>query len=144
MKVNIYNQDLFKSTTSYNDENVEVDATQYFICINSSAYIHSVPHFHKKHFNVHNSFFDDTEYDRIKVSGDIVYFARACTSSQAKAIKEFIDTIPSNANVHIYCAKGKSRSTAVGKFVEEYKNIEHKTAFKTYNSYVYNLLWNQV
>lgn len=144
MKVNVYNQDIFKSTSIYNDSNVENRLDQYFICINSSGYIHSIPHFHKEHFNVHNTFFDDTEYDRIKVSGDIVYFAKACTDNQAKSIKQFIDTIPEHADVHVYCAKGKSRSTAVAKFIEEYKGVENKTEFKTYNSYVYNLLWKQI
>ena len=144
MKVNVYNQDVFKSTTIYNDTNVENSTNEYFICINSSGNIHAIPHFKNKHFNVLNCYFDDTDKDRIKVSGDIVYFARACTDKQAKEIKSFIDTIPRDANVHVYCAKGKSRSTAVSKFIEEYKGIEHKTEFKTYNSYVYNLLWKQI
>lgn len=141
MIVKVYNQHDFKETTIYNDDNVENRPDQYFICINSTGSVYSIPHFKRQHFNVINLYFDDTEYDRIKVSGSIVYYAKACTESQAKLIKSFVDMLPDYAMVHIYCAKGKSRSPAIKKFIEDYKNLE-KSEYVSYNKHVYNLLWN--
>jgi hypothetical protein len=140
MKVTVYPQFNFYSTTLFNDGNVESSLNDYFICINSSGHIHSVPHFKHSHHNVLNMYFDDTDCDKIKVSGNIVYYARVCTQEQAKEIKQFVKVIPQDANVHVYCAKGKSRSTAVGKFVENYHNFPVKTEYKTYNEFLYNLL----
>lgn len=141
MRTKIYPQFNFYKNTKFNDQNVDQYLDDYFICVNSSGHIHSVPHFKQSHANVLNLYFDDTERNKIKVTGNLVYYAIACTEKQAKTIKEFIDTIPESATVHIYCAKGKSRSTAIGKFIEDYKNIFPKTEFNSYNSYVYNLLW---
>jgi predicted protein tyrosine phosphatase len=65
--------------------------------------------------------------------------ARACTLEQAVEIKNFIDVVPDKSTLHIYCSKGKSRSTAVSKFVEEYKN--NKTVeYENYNQHVYTIL----
>jgi hypothetical protein len=143
MKIKIYDQEDFKKTTNYTDDNVDQYDDQFFICINSTGNIHAVPHFRKDHINVINTYFDDTEYDRIKVSGDIVYYAKACTISQAKNIKKFIDTIPKHATVHIYCAKGKSRSPAVKKFIEDYKGLE-KSFYPSFNKHVYRILCQQI
>lgn len=140
MTVTVYPQFKFYATTQFNDDNVEGASADYFICINSSGHIHSVPHFKLPHPNVLNMYFDDTDCDKIKVSGDIIYYARVCTHEQATQIKQFVDAIPQQARVHVYCAKGKSRSTAVGKFVEDYKNLPTKTEYKTYNQFLYKLL----
>jgi predicted protein tyrosine phosphatase len=85
-------------------------------------------------------FFDDTDTNRIKVTGNLVYYAWACTNHQADLIRNFIDTIPQDATIHIYCAKGKSRSPAVAKFIEEYKNLNIDNDYYTYNTHIYHLL----
>lgn len=139
MQIKVQPQFTFYETTEFNDSNVESFVNDYFICINSSGYIHSIPHFKKPHFNVLNMYFDDTEKDKIKVADDIVYYARVCTPSQAKEIKQFVEKIPNTATVHIYCAKGKSRSTAVAKFVETKKGLP-ETNYPTHNVFLYNLL----
>lgn len=143
MNLYVYNQDEFKLTTPFNDNNVELSSNDYFICLNSSGYIHSIPHFKQPHPNVINTYFDDTIENKIKVSSGIVYYAIACTINQAKSIKEFIDKIPNNSSIHIYCAKGKSRSQAVKKFIEEYSGLK-KSDYTSYNKHVYKLLCQQI
>jgi predicted protein tyrosine phosphatase len=144
MQIQVYNQDNFRISSGFNDTNIEDFKNNYFICINSSGSRYGIPVFKKKHNRVLNMFFDDTERNKIKVSSPIVYYAVACKASQAKSIKEFVDTIPESATIHVYCAKGKSRSTAVAKFIEEYRKVYDKTKFDSYNTFVYNLLWSQV
>jgi predicted protein tyrosine phosphatase len=144
MKINVYNQNNFRESSGFNDSNVEQFPNDYFICINSTGSIYANPIFKIDHFNVLNMYFDDTEKNKIKISDNNVYFAIACTDIKAKQIKNFIDTIPEISIVHIYCAKGKSRSPAIAKFIEEYKNIDKKINFNYYNVYLYNLLWKQV
>jgi len=140
MIVKVYPQFDFYNTTQFNDTNVEQSNSDFFICLNSSGHIHSVPHFKFKHYNVLNMFFDDTDTNRIKVTGNLVYYAWACTNHQADLIRNFIDTIPQDATIHIYCAKGKSRSPAVAKFIEEYKNLNIDNDYYTYNTHIYHLL----
>lgn len=139
MKIRIYPQFEFYKTAPFDDSNVEQCSHDFFICLNSSGSAHGVPHFKFNHYNVLNTYFDDTDSNRIKVSGQIVYYAVACSRVQASMIKQFVDTIPDDSTVHIYCAKGKSRSPAVAKFISEYKNLNSQQ-YPTYNSYVYNLL----
>ena len=67
------------------------------------------------------------------------YRAIACTVEQAREIKNFVDEIPSDAILHIYCTKGKSRSPAIAKYVTEYRNNTH-FEIDHYNKHVYNLL----
>jgi predicted protein tyrosine phosphatase len=140
-EIKVYPQFEFCETTAFNDSNVEQFNHDFFICLNSSGNIHSIPHFKFEHYNVLNMYFDDTDVNRIKVSGDIIYYAVACTVGQARTIKKFVDTIPDNSTVHIYCAKGKSRSPAVAKFINEYKGMNN-LSYSTYNKHVYNLLWS--
>lgn len=138
-EIKIYPQFEFYNTTLFNDNNVEQFKHDFFICLNSSGNVHSIPHFKFNHFNVLNMYFDDTDVNRIKVSGQIVYYAIACTKEQARVIKHFIDVIPEDSTIHIYCAKGKSRSPAVAKFIKEYKGLSSEN-YTTYNRHVYNLL----
>lgn len=140
MIVKVYPQFDFYNSTQFHDNNVEQFNTDFFICLNSSGHIHSIPYFKSNHYNVLNMFFDDTDVNRIKVTGELVYYAWACTNQQAKLIRNFIDTIPQDATVHIYCAKGKSRSPAVAKFIEEHRNLNVDNSYYTYNTHVYNLL----
>jgi predicted protein tyrosine phosphatase len=139
MKIKVYPQREFNNTV-FNDDNVEKYPHDFFICLNSSGHIYSIPHFKHSHDNVINTYFDDTDIDRIKTTGNLVYYARACTSDQAVKIRNFIDTIPQDATVHIYCAKGQSRSPAVAKFIEEYKNSNIDNRYSNYNHHVYQLL----
>ena len=139
MKINVYPQFVFYKNSKFNDSNVEQFNSEYFICLNSTGNIYSIPHFKNNHFNVLNMYFDDTDVNRIKVSGNVIYHAWACTKLQAIAIKDFIKTIPDTANVHIYCAQGKSRSPAVAKFIKEYKSLTDGN-YSNYNNHVYNLL----
>jgi predicted protein tyrosine phosphatase len=142
MIVTVYPQFNFYETTPFNDSNVENHLNDYFICINSTGHIHSVPHFKQHHPNVLNCSFDDTDHDHTKFDTifNVEFSAKVCTAEQAKEIVNFVDNIPLGSMVHIYCAKGKSRSTAVGKFVEEYHSLPVKTEYKTYNQFIYNLL----
>lgn len=144
MKINVYSQDNFR-LLGFNDDNVENLTNDYFICINSTGSnnvsMYNVPIFKKKHLNVINLWFDDTEKNKIKIAGDIIYFAIACSINQARMIRNFINDIPIDATVHIYCAKGQSRSPAIRKFIEDYRNLSIKTEYNFYNSYLYELLW---
>jgi predicted protein tyrosine phosphatase len=138
-EIKIYPQFEFYNTTLFNDSNVEQFKHDFFICLNSSGNVHSIPHFKFNHYNVLNTYFDDTDVNRIKVSGQTVYYAIACTKEQARIIKQFIDLIPENSTIHIYCAKGESRSPAVAKFIKEYNGLISEN-YTTYNRHVYNLL----
>lgn len=140
INVKVYSKDVFESTTLVNDITVK-DSPDYFICVNSSGYIHSIPYFKDSHQNVLNCFFDDVNSDQAKfdVIFNIEFSAKACTQDQALEIKNFVDNIPDNSTLHIYCAKGKSRSTAIAKFVHEYKN-KIDSDITQYNDHVYNLL----
>ncbi len=132
--------------SGFNDENILHLKNNYFICVNATGNIHSVPYFKKEHNNVLNIQFDDTDVDQYKScpsvthgEEDIVYLAKACTEELALEVKRFIDKIPSNAVVHVICTKGKSRSTAISNFISEYRNNESKI-YEDYNIFVYNLL----
>jgi predicted protein tyrosine phosphatase len=130
----VYSKNEFENT-KFNDENLEQYPNDYFICINATGFVHSIPHFKKEHSQVLNCYFDDTEQDINKYDDifKVTFEAKALTSSQATTIKHFINAIPSSATLHIYCPKGKSRSTAVAKFAG-------KADVNTYNKHVYNLL----
>lgn len=118
-----------------NDDNIDQFPNDYFICVNATGFIDSIPHFKKNHFNVLNCYFDDTDRDTLKHDDDynVLYEAKAITVAQAKEIKTFILHVPSNSRLHIYCTKGKSRSPAIAKFAG-------KKDINIYNEYIYKLL----
>lgn len=130
-------------TNSITDITVE-DTNDYYICINATGWIHGIPYFKDLHPNVLNVCFDDVHQTGLKVvpwfnNDQRVIYAQACTESQALAIKQFISKIPDNSIVHIYCAKGKSRSKGVEVYINEcYNNQVDDTS--GINSNVYNLL----
>lgn len=133
----------FMNTTPYNDSNIDLFDKEYFICIHSNGWVHSLSHFDKPHNNVLDIRFDDVDSDGVKqvqwFGGTMKEIAvKKMTTIQAKEIVEFIDGIPNDATLHIYCAKGKSRSTAIAKFTEEYKNNTFLDI--SHNQYVYNML----
>lgn len=124
-----------------NDKNIDQHPLDYFLCINATGHLDSIPYFKKNNLKVLNLYFDDTDVDRIKIDDDlnIEYPAIACKKHQAEQIKKFIKSLPEKSNLHIYCTKGKSRSTAVAKFAHEFKN-KKKSEIEVYNHHVYNLL----
>lgn len=138
--VKVYSKKNFEET-EFTDINVSQSNTDFFICINATGHAHSIPHFKKSYSSVLNCYFDDVEYDHIKFDTifNMEFNARACTLEQAVVIKNFIDAVPDESTLHIYCSKGKSRSPAIAKFVEEYKN--NKTVdYENYNQHVYTIL----
>lgn len=138
--VRIYSKEEFKDA-GFTDNNVDQMSEDFFICINATGHIHSVPHFTESYPNVLNCYFDDVGFNQIKF--DLIFKmefnAKACTLDQAVEIKNFIDNLPSTCKLHIYCTKGKSRSPAVAKFVEEYKNNRF-VDYENHNRHVYNIL----
>lgn len=143
LEVITYSRKQFSDTIHCNDINVGTFTNDYFICINSSGGIHSEPYFNKDHNNVFNTYFDDVVEDGKKYYGptdsEYEYNARAMTVSQAKELHKFIHNIPDNSRIHIYCTKGKSRSVAVRKYIDEFIN---NTPYNDdgYNILVYELL----
>jgi predicted protein tyrosine phosphatase len=138
--VRVYSKKNFEET-AFTDTNVDQLSDEFFICINATGHVHSIPHFTKSKPNILNCYFDDVEHDHVKFDTifKMEFNARACTLEQAVEIKNFIDAVPDNSKLHIYCSKGKSRSPAVAKFVEEYKN--NKTVeYENYNQHVYSML----
>lgn len=130
----VYSKNEFR-LAGFNDDNLDQFPDDYFICVNATGFVDSIPHFKQSHPNVLNCYFDDTDRDTIKHDDDfdISYEAKALTENQAKEIKNFISSIPPNARLHVYCTKGKSRSPAIAKFAG-------KTDIERYNTHVYNLL----
>jgi predicted protein tyrosine phosphatase len=138
--VRVYSKKDFE-LAGFSDSNINQWPNDYFICINATGYVDSIPHFKNTHGRLLNLYFDDVEFDQSKYDHEfnLSFDAKACTRQQAVKIKEFLDTIVEESTLHIYCTKGKSRSPAVAKFVEEYKNNQ-TTNFENYNRHVYNLL----
>ena len=135
----------FEEITKFTDSNVDLFPNDFFICVHATGWIHAIPYFKQPHSNVINLVFDDVAVDGSKWSHEYVpisYNAKACTREQAKELKQFIDTIPDNSNVHVYCAKGQSRSPAIAAYIEEYKNNNKNSKFHSYkyNEHVYRLL----
>ena len=143
MEVKIYSRTLFEQVMSdVNDTNVD-QLNEYFICINATGWIHGIPYFKKDHRNVINLHFDDVYKTGLKVipwfnNDQRIIYAQACSEDQAKKLKQFIETIPQDSKVHIYCAKGKSRSKGVEMYINEIYNIE--MIQEPINSNVYNVL----
>jgi predicted protein tyrosine phosphatase len=140
LDVTVYSKKEFEET-EFTDDTIDKFSKDYFICINATGHVHSIPHFKKPHPRVINCYFDDVEYDQVKFDTifKLNFNALACTVLQATEIKTFIDTIPDSSSLHIYCSKGKSRSPAIAKFVEEYKN-KKIVEYENHNRHVYETL----
>lgn len=140
MNVTVYNMNVFGKSI-YNDDTVDDYYDSRFICIHSNNWVHSLPHFDRPHNNVLNLNFDDVDVDCVKT---VQWFnnttktitARKMTTKQAKQILDFVGN---STDIHVYCAKGKSRSTAVAKYLLDRKNIDSSHIVE-YNHYVYNTL----
>ena len=147
LTIQVYSRYGFEEVTTFTDQNLDEFPNEYFICIHATGWIHAIPYFKQPHKNVLNLVFDDVEKDRKKWIHEyvpITYNAIACTENQAILMKRFIDNIPDNSTVHVYCAKGQSRSPAVAAFIEEHRNKNQHSKFHNYkyNQHVYNLLRN--
>lgn len=144
IQIKVYSRDKF-AACSYTDETVELHTTDYFMCVNSTGWIHSIPFFKKSHPNVINLYFDDIFKTGIKAvqwfnDTQLIIYASACTIKQAILIKDFIDNIPDNSVLHIYCTMGASRSQSIAQFVREYRNLDYSTTINKHKSNVYSLL----
>jgi len=141
IKVYVYSrQELVNS--KFEDNNLETYPNDYFICINATGYIDSIPYFKNKNSRVLNLYFDDVEKDQKKYDEEfnLTFYAKACTEKQSSKIKEFIKNIPNNSSLHIHCTKGKSRSPAIAKYVTETRKVSNELSFSNFNKHVYNLL----
>ena len=146
LKVKRYSKKEFEDTMqTHNVTDATVKGTSdYYICINATGWIHGIPYFKEHHLNVLNVYFDDVHKTGLKVipwfnNDQRVIYAWACSVDQALIIKQFISKIPDNSVVHIYCAKGKSRSKGVEIYINECYNNQVSDASEI-NSNVYNLL----
>lgn len=130
ISINRYSKDDFirqMSIKKINDQTVNNYFNNFFICLNSTGWKHAEPYFKEEHPNVINLYFDDVEQDGLK---EIQWFnnttktihAKAITAEQASELKKFIEVIPDSSILHIYCAKGKSRSAAVECYASEVRN----------------------
>lgn len=128
--INRHSKDSFiqeMSLRKINDITLENSTGEYFICLNATGWKHAVPFFKSSHPAVINLYFDDVEQDGPK---EIQWFnnktktieAKAITVEQAKELKHFIKDIPDGSTVHVYCAKGLSRSAAVEAYISETRN----------------------
>lgn len=141
INVKTYSRLQIAKETEFKDSTLKNFPNDFFICINATGMLHSIPHFKKEHPNVINLYFDDTEIDKEKWLGPIKYTAKACTKEQALEIVNFVDEIPNDSTVHIYCTRGESRSPAIGIFIKEYRNKESNVEKSDYiNYFLYNLL----
>jgi predicted protein tyrosine phosphatase len=117
---------------------------EYLIGVHSNGnWIHSEP-IMKDAPNVLNLKFEDVEKTGLKAiqwynNTQKIIYATACSNSQAEQIVRFIRKIPEGAMLHVYCAKGKSRSVAVANYVRKYYNNE-TVDDSGHNKHVYNLL----
>jgi hypothetical protein len=102
---------------------VTYNSSEYYICINSSGGPDSIPLFSFNSHNIINMWFDDVEYDQYRWGEDIKhwYSAKAITYQQANCLFSFIESIPINSVVNVYCSKGSSRSGAVAEFLKKEK-----------------------
>lgn len=120
-----------------------LDSKDFVIGIHSNGWIHSKEVFPPSN-NVLNLWFEDVEKSGLKAiqwfnNTQRIIYATACSSEQAIKIVNFIKKIPNHSTLHIYCAKGKSRSVAVANYVRKYINNEIIDDSE-HNKYVYCLL----
>ena len=117
---------------------------EYLIGIHSNGnWIHSEPVMADAD-NVLNLKFEDVEKTGLKAikwynNTQRIIHATACSDKQAKQIIYFVRKIPKNATLHVYCAKGQSRSVAVANYVKKHYNNE-TIDDSGHNKHVYSLL----
>ena len=139
MNVYAYDRDKFSDyIMSYG-----VDPEQYYISIISSVGPKGIPVINSQHDNVLTIAFDDVLESGEQWGNDIKAFypAVAITEEQAQKLHDFIEAIPLNSNVHVHCVYGQSRTGAVAKYLQEYRDATvHNITLEKYNDRVFNLL----
>lgn len=106
----------------------EIKNNEYLIGVHSNGWIHSKPLLEASS-NILNMWFEDVEKTGLKAiqwynNTQKIIHATACSDEQAKEIIEFIKKIPQGSTLHIYCAKGQSRSVAIANYVRKFLNSE--------------------
>lgn len=139
MNVYAYNRDRFVDyITSYG-----IDPDHYYVSIISSGGPKGLPVINGQYSNVLTLAFDDVLESGEQWGNDIKAFypAVAITEEQAQQLHDFIEAIPLNSNVHVHCVYGQSRTGAVAKYLQEYRNATvHNITLDKYNERVYALL----
>src|SRR6056300_1637684 len=102
------------------NDNTVTTLNEYFICIDN--YWDNSSPFKQDYHNVINLQFDDVLQDGYKHIEQGKVFARAMTHEQAEQLFNFIDVIPDDAAVRIYCFHGESRSIAIKNFIDSFRN----------------------
>jgi len=102
------------------DDNTVEQTNEYFICIDN--YWDNACPFDNKHYNTISLQFDDVLTDEYKDIDQGKVYARCMKQHQAEQLFNFIDNIPDDASVRIYCSHGESRSVAVRNFIDSFRN----------------------
>jgi predicted protein tyrosine phosphatase len=141
MNVYGYNRQRFIEL-GVNDDNVN-ESKDYYVSILPTGGPKGVPIFNQQHTNAYTIVFDDVLESGKFWGKDInrYYDAVAITEEQAKDLHYFLLSIPEDANVHIHCVYGKSRTGAVAKYLRDYRNaVVHDIELEYVNERVYELL----
>lgn len=96
------------------------NSAEYFICINSTGGSDSVSLLPLQSDNIINLWFDDVEQDEYKWGEEVKHWvnAKAITYRQANELYTFLQKIPGDSTINVYCSKGVSRSGAVAEFLK--------------------------
>tara|TARA_B110000495_G_scaffold76040_1_gene65196 strand:+ start:3045 stop:3479 length:435 start_codon:yes stop_codon:yes gene_type:complete len=124
-KILIYSREDFEKL-SFNDND-------YYIPINPSHGPYLDPILEDSN-TVCNLYFEDVLEDGERI--DPIYgkhTAKAIDKENAKKLIQFANDISENANVHIHCTHGESRSPAVGLFLTEYYKQDDRQFMKLNN-----------
>ena len=105
------------------DETVDTFTDLYLISINTT-YGNDSSHFFKQlHGNVLTLDFDDTDFDSeyidLRDTKNKIQ-VKAMTEDQGEQIYNFVKNIKPDSDVIVHCTLGKSRSGAVGAFINDY------------------------
>ena len=120
-------------------------ANEYYISILPTGGPYCEPIFLEDTNNIITMVFDETDNNSIiKYDPDIgdYHFVRCFTREQAIKMHEFLDKISNDSNVHIHCVFGYSRSTAIAKYLVDYKGASSPSVLTGHNHTVYELLVN--
>lgn len=118
MIVNVFSRKTF-SKSLYN-------TLEYFICINSTGGEDSTSLLPMQATNVINLWFDDVEQDETKWGEEVKHWvhAQAISYSQANNLYSFLERIPEESTLNVYCSKGVSRSGAIAEFLKRERNAQ--------------------
>jgi len=129
MKITVLSKSNFDKTMQLlklTDENVEQITDTFFISIHNSFKSVYPPHFKNNHDNVLLTYFDDVEEDGEYPAlppyenDERTVKVKALTEEQGQEILDFINKHKDKRQCIVHCAMGKSRSAAVGEFLNDY------------------------